>query len=65
MKYTDIWNKLTERIGYWVDMREPYITYKSKYMESVWWLIKQIHEKGFLYTKVILFSHFLRWLVQV
>ena len=49
MKYTDIWNKLTERIGYWVDMGEPYITYKSKYMESVWWLIKQIHEKGFLY----------------
>ena len=64
MKYTDIWNKLTERIGYWVDMREPYITYKSKYMESVWWLIKQIHEKGFL-IKVILFSHFLQWLVQV
>tara|TARA_A100001011_G_scaffold400232_1_gene513374 strand:+ start:1696 stop:5082 length:3387 start_codon:yes stop_codon:yes gene_type:complete len=49
MKYTDVWNQLTERIGYWVDMEEPYITYKSKYMESVWWLIKQIHKKGFLY----------------
>jgi len=49
MKYTDVWNQLTQRIGYWVDMEEPYITYKSKYMETVWWLIKQIHKKGFLY----------------
>ena len=36
MRYTDIWNELTERIGYWVDMKDPYITYTSKYMESVW-----------------------------
>ncbi len=49
MRYTDIWHKLTERIGYWVDMNDPYVTYTSKYMESVWWLIKQIHEKGLLY----------------
>ena len=49
MRYTDDWNSLTMRIGYWVDMEDPYVTYKSKYMESVWWLIKQIHEKGFLY----------------
>jgi isoleucyl-tRNA synthetase len=49
MKYTDIWNNLTERIGYWVDMEDPYITYKSKYMESVWWLLKQIYNKGLLY----------------
>ncbi|MDG2108920.1 MAG: isoleucine--tRNA ligase [Flavobacteriaceae bacterium] len=49
MRYTDVWNSLTMRIGYWVDMKDPYVTYKSKYMESVWWLIKQIHEKGFLY----------------
>ena len=49
MRYTDVWNSLTMRIGYWVDMENPYVTYKSKYMESVWWLIKQIHEKGFLY----------------
>ena len=49
MRYTDVWNSLTKRIGYWVDMEDPYVTYKSKYMESVWWLIKQIHEKGFLY----------------
>ena len=49
MRYTDVWNSLTMRIGYWVDMEDPYVTYKSKYMESVWWLIKQIHKKGFLY----------------
>ena len=49
MRYTDVWNQLTRRIGYWVDMESPYITYKSKYIESVWWLLKQIHDKGLLY----------------
>jgi isoleucyl-tRNA synthetase len=49
MRYTDVWNSLTERIGYWVDMDDPYLTYTPKYMESVWWLIKQIYEKGLLY----------------
>ncbi len=49
MRYTDIWNDLTQKIGYWVDMDEPYITYKSKYMESVWWLLAQIYKKGLLY----------------
>lgn len=49
MRYTDAWNDLTERIGYWVDMDDPYITYKPKYMETVWWLLKQIYEKGLLY----------------
>jgi len=49
MRYTDAWNSLTEKIGYWVDMDDPYITYKPKYMESVWWLLKQIYEKGLLY----------------
>ena len=49
MRYTDVWNELTDRIGYWVDMEDPYVTYTSKYMESVWWLLKQIHEKGLLY----------------
>jgi isoleucyl-tRNA synthetase len=49
MRYTDVWNDLTEKIGYWVDMDDPYVTYTSKYMESVWWLIKQIHQKGGLY----------------
>ena len=49
MKYTNIWNDLTRKIGYWVDMENPYVTYKSKYIESVWWLLKELHEKGLIY----------------
>lgn len=49
MRYTDVWNEMTEKIGYWVDMDDPYITYKPKYMESVWWLLKQVYDKGLLY----------------
>ncbi len=49
MRYTDVWNDLTEKMGYWVDMEDPYITYKSKYMESVWWLLKQIYDKDLMY----------------
>lgn len=49
MRYTDVWNELTEKMGYWVDMEDPYVTYKSKYMESVWWLLKQIYNKNLLY----------------
>lgn len=49
MRYTGIWNDLTRKMGYWVDMEHPYITYKSKYMESVWWLLQQIYKKGLLY----------------
>lgn len=40
---------MTEQVGYWVDMEDPYITYKSKYMETVWWLLKQIYSKGLIY----------------
>ena len=49
MRYTNIWNNLTEQIGYWVDLEDPYITYKPKYMETVWWLLKQLYNKGLLY----------------
>ncbi|WP_294285905.1 isoleucine--tRNA ligase [uncultured Chryseobacterium sp.] len=49
MRYTDVWNNLTEKIGYWVDLEDPYITYKSKYMETVWWLLKQLYDKELLY----------------
>ncbi len=49
MRYTDVWNRMTEQVGYWVDMEDPYITYKPKYMESVWWLLKQIYDKGLIY----------------
>jgi len=49
MRYTDVWNRLTKEMGYWVDMKNPYVTYKSKYIESVWWLLKQIYDKDLLY----------------
>ena len=49
MRYTDVWNDLTEKMGYWVDMEDPYITYKSKYMETVWWILKQIYNKDLIY----------------
>lgn len=49
MRYTDVWNDLTEKMGYWVDMDHPYITYKSKYMETVWWLLSQLYEKDLIY----------------
>ena len=49
MRYTDIWNDLTKKIGYWVDLENPYITYEPKYMESVWWLLKQLYHKNLLY----------------
>jgi isoleucyl-tRNA synthetase len=49
MRYTDVWNDLTQKMGYWVNMDDPYITYKSKYMETVWWLLKQIYNKKLLY----------------
>ncbi|WP_281336720.1 isoleucine--tRNA ligase [Flavobacterium eburneipallidum] len=49
MRYTDVWNDLTEKMGYWVDMEDPYVTYKSKYMETVWWILKQIYNKDLMY----------------
>ncbi len=49
MRYTDVWNDLTEKMGYWVDMGDPYITYKSKYMETVWWLLSEIYKKDLIY----------------
>ena len=49
MRYTSDWNELTRQMGYWVDMDAPYVTYHTKYMESVWWLLAQLHKKGMLY----------------
>ncbi|APU67990.1 isoleucine--tRNA ligase [Christiangramia flava] len=49
MRYTDVWNDLTRKMGYWVDMEDPYITYKSKYMETVWWLLSEIYQKDLIY----------------
>ncbi|MFA5126752.1 MAG: isoleucine--tRNA ligase [Patescibacteria group bacterium] len=48
-QYKEEWEKLTNRIGFWVDLADPYITYNNDYIESLWWIIKQIHEQGHLY----------------
>lgn len=49
MRYKNIWDDLTVKMGYWVDLENPYITYENEYIESVWWLLKQIYDKGLLY----------------
>jgi len=49
MRYTDVWNDLTEKMGYWVDTKDPYITYENKYIESVWWILKQAFKKDLIY----------------
>jgi len=49
MKYTDLWEDLTRKMGYWVNMDHPYVTYDNRYIETLWWLLKQLYTKGFLY----------------
>ena len=49
MKYKGSWEDITEEMGYWVDMQNPYVTYDNKYIESVWWLLGKMHKKGLLY----------------
>ena len=49
LQYKDEWDELTRRMGYWVDLDDPYVTYETDYIESVWWLLKQIHERDLLY----------------
>lgn len=49
MKYTKEWEDLTEKMGYWVDMNDPYFTYDNRYIETLWWLLKQLYNKGLLY----------------
>ncbi|HOS46252.1 MAG TPA: isoleucine--tRNA ligase, partial [Paludibacter sp.] len=49
MKYTKEWEDLTEKMGYWVDMDDPYITYDNRYIETLWWLLKQLYDQGLLY----------------
>ncbi|GAB3505347.1 isoleucine--tRNA ligase [Emticicia fontis] len=49
MRFTDQWNDLTEKMGYWVDLDDPYITYKNEYIESIWYLLKEFYNKGLLY----------------
>ena len=49
MKYKDLWDELTVKMGYWVDLDDPYITFDNKYIETVWWLLKKLYDKGLLY----------------
>ena len=49
LKFKDVWDKLTDRMGYWVDLEHPYITYENNYIESLWWLLKMLYDKGLLY----------------
>ena len=49
LRYTDIWEDLTKKMGHWVDMNDPYVTYKPKYMETLWWLLKELYQKNLLY----------------
>ncbi|MFI3261472.1 MAG: isoleucine--tRNA ligase [Rikenellaceae bacterium] len=49
MTYTGMWKDLTEQMGYWVNMDDPYITYDNKYIETLWWMLKELHNKGLLY----------------
>ena len=49
MRYTDVWNRLTQKMGFWLDMDDPYITYESKYIETIWYLLKKLYDKGLIY----------------
>ncbi|MBD1394146.1 isoleucine--tRNA ligase [Mucilaginibacter glaciei] len=49
MRYTDVWNDLTEKMGYWVDLENPYVTYENEYIESLWWILSELYKKGWLY----------------
>ena len=49
MKYKEHWEKITKEMGYWVDMKNPYVTYENKYIESVWWILHQLYKKGLIY----------------
>ena len=49
MRFTDLWQDMTDKMGYWVDMEDPYITYKNEYIESIWYLLKELYKKGMLY----------------
>jgi isoleucyl-tRNA synthetase len=52
LRYKDKWDELTNKMGYWVDLQHPYITFKNEYIESLWWCLKQLYQKGLLYKSV-------------
>lgn len=52
LKFKDKWDEITKKIGYWVDLENPYITFKNDYIETLWWCLKQLHEENLLYEDV-------------
>src|ERR1700743_1287492 len=52
LKYKDKWDELTRRMGYWVDLKDPYITFENNYIESLWWILAQLYNKGLLYESI-------------
>jgi isoleucyl-tRNA synthetase len=52
MRYKDIWDDITTKMGYWVDLNDPYITFDNKYIESLWWILSELYKKGYLYESV-------------
>jgi isoleucyl-tRNA synthetase len=54
MRYKDKWDDLTKKMGYWVDLNEPYITFENSYIETLWYLLSKLYEKGLLYESVII-----------
>ena len=54
LKYTKEWEDLTTKMGYWVDMNDPYITYHNRYIETLWWLLKQLYNKNLLYKSILI-----------
>lgn len=52
LRYKDKWDEITKKMGYWVDLNNPYITFDNKYIETLWWLLKKLYDKGLLYESV-------------
>ena len=52
LRYKDKWDQITNQMGYWVDLKHPYITFESSYIETLWWLLSELHKKGLLYQSV-------------
>src|SRR6204780_4510023 len=52
LKYKDKWDELTRQMGYWVDLKDPYITFENKYIETLWWILKELYKKELLYESV-------------
>ena len=60
LKYKDKWDEVTTKMGYWVDLKDPYITFYNKYIETLWWVLSELYKKGFLYMKASAFSLILK-----